>query len=198
MSHNRLRIAGLAITLVIAAAIGIVLSQFAPSPVIRVGLSAVLVGLALYDLRFSRVPNPVVMPLLLAVLPITVTRLVTNELGWGRAAIVLITWLVCFSLWWLHVIGGGDAKLVMALIGTFPDNRLLLAILLSLLVGSTATLLIGRGRADLRRTSAILVTALAGHALPTREEIGEAYQKRSSPATVWISAGGLLYLWWIW
>jgi Flp pilus assembly protein protease CpaA len=198
MNNSHFRVTGLIITLVIAAAVGIVLSRLAPQTVVCVGLSVVLGSLAIYDLRYSRVPNLVVMLMLLAVIPITVTRLVANELGWGWAAIVLATWAVCLSLWWLHVIGGGDAKLVMALVGFFPDNRLLLALLLGLLVGSTATLFLRHGRAGLRRTSAILVTALAGRTLPTLEEIGEAYQKRGSPAAVWISAGSLLYLWWIW
>jgi hypothetical protein len=86
----------------------------------------------------------------------------------------------------------------MALIGLFPDNWLLLAILLGLLVGGTATLMVREGGAGLRRTGAILVTALAGRTLPKREAIREAYHRRGSPAALWISAGGFLYLWWIW
>lgn len=198
MRAEWVRIWGQAIAYVLAILIYVMLIHPAQNIVVRVGLSIVLIGLAIIDLYGARVPNLVILPLLLAVVPLTAAHLVVNELGWGEAAIILTTWAVCLWFWRLRLVGGGDAKLVMALIGIFPDSRLLLAILLGLLVGSTATLIVQHGHTGLRRTNTILATMLSRCMLPMREEIREAYQRRSSPAVAWISAGGLLYLWWIW
>lgn len=198
MRAEWVRIWGQAIAYVLAILIYVRLIHPAQNIVVRVGLSIVLIGLAIVDLYRARVPNLVILPLLLAVVPLTAAHLVANELGWGEAAFILTTWAVCLWLWRLRLVGGGDAKLVMALSGIFPDSRLLLAILLGLFVGSTAILIVQHGYAGLRRTNATLVTTLSRWVLPTREEIREAYHRRSSPAVAWISAGGLLYLWWIW
>jgi Flp pilus assembly protein protease CpaA len=192
------RIWGQAIANVLAILIYVVLIHPAQTIVVRVGLSIVLIGLAIIDLYRARVPNLVILPLVLAVVPLTAMRLMMNELSWGHMALIVITWATCFCLWWMRAIGGGDAKLVMVLAGIFPDNRLLLAILLGLLVGSTATLVIRHGHTGLRRTNSILVTTLSRCVLPTRAEIRETYRTRSSPVVARISAGGLLYLWWIW
>lgn len=189
---------GQAIAYMLALLVYVVLIHPAQIIVVRVGLSIVLIGLAVLDLYRARVPNLVVLPQLLAVVPLTAVRLMMNELNWGQMALIVITWVACLWLWWMRAIGGGDAKLVMGLTGIFPDNRLLLAILLGLLVGSTATLIVRHGYTGLRRTNTILVTTLSRFVLPTHEEVQEVYHRRSSPAVAWISAGGLFYLWWIW
>lgn len=198
MRAEWVRIWGQAIAYVLAILIYVMLIHPAQNIVVRVGLSIVLIGLAIIDLYRARVPNLVMLPLLLAVVPLTAAHLMINGMSWGQMVLIVVTWAACLWLWRMRAIGGGDAKLVMALIGILPDSRLLLAILLGLLVGSTATLIVRHGRTGLRRTNTILVTMLSRCMLPMREEIREAYYRRSSPAVAWISAGGLLYLWWIW
>ncbi len=163
--------------------------------IMRIGLSILLVGLASYDLYRAHVPNVVVMPLMVAVIPLVAVRLLTSEMIWGQVLLIIITWLICFGLWWMHTVGAGDAKLVMTLVGIFPDNRLLLAILLSLLLGSLATLIVRSGRAGLAQSGTILIASVVAHKLPTRAEIHAAYKNRGSPTLIWISLGGLFYLW---
>jgi Flp pilus assembly protein protease CpaA len=90
-----------------------------------------LVVLALYDLRTQRVPNWVTLPLLL-------TGLVLHFPGAPE------TWLGClllFSAWRFGGLGGGDAKLWMALLWLVPRNL--------------------AGRATLAMAAALLLTASA-------------------------------------
>ena len=85
-------------------------------------------------------------------------------------------------------------KLVMGLIGLFPDDRMVMTLLVVVLVGLVAVLITLEGRAGLRRLFALLSTAASG-ALPTREEIKEAYQARPSRITFLIGLAGVVYLW---
>jgi Flp pilus assembly protein protease CpaA len=96
---------------VLAFALVFPVSLNAPFLSVLVGMTALCVWISLYDLRTHRVPNWVTYPMMLA--------------GVGRAlaftdGTMLIYWLAIFSLWQVHFMGGGDAKLLMGFFGLFP------------------------------------------------------------------------------
>lgn len=165
--------------------------------IIRIGLTLILFGLAIYDWRREQVPNAVVLPLLLATVALNGMRLMVGELTEGQGALLVLTWAGCLGLWWMRALGGGDAKLVMALIGLFPDGKLLTMLVGVLLVGHIIILLGRDGLLGLRRLGTLALITLQG-AFPTRAEIRAAYQLRRSPITFLISLAGLAYLWLLW
>lgn len=160
----------------------------------RLTLAAVLVGLGLYDLWRARVPNVIVLPLLIATVPLTAVRLWEGTLDVGGLALLAGAWLISWVLWVLRVFGGGDTKLMMALLGLFPNEQMALTLLLSLLAGLLLVLISSEGRAGLRRLGALFFTAAHG-LLPTREEIQAAYLARGRRITWVIALAGLAYLW---
>jgi len=86
---------------------------------IEVLLLILVFCLAAYDARTKRVPNWVTLPLLIA-------GLVLHFPG------LPITWLAClllFSAWHFGALGGGDAKLWMALLWLVPLELVLPAVL---------------------------------------------------------------------
>lgn len=165
--------------------------------VVRIGLTLILFGLAVYDWRRERVPNVVALPLLLAAIALNGMRLIVGELTEGQGALLVLTWAGCLGLWWMRALGGGDAKLVMALIGLFPEGKLLVMLVGVLLIGHVIILLGREGRRGLRRLGALALNSLQG-AVPTRSEIRAAYQSRRNPITFLISLAGLAYLWLFW
>ena len=160
----------------------------------RLGLSVILVALGTYDLFRARVPNLVVMPLLLAAIPLNVIRLAAGELTLGETGLIMTTWAICLFLWWVRAVGGGDMKLVMVLIGLFPTGQMLTKLVMVLLIGHVVILLGREGRRGLLRLGALAVNTLQG-AVPTRIEIRTVYQTRRTPITFLISLAGLVYLW---
>jgi prepilin peptidase CpaA len=165
--------------------------------VIRLAASIELLALADYDLRHKRVPNCVVQPLLIAGAVVMALRLGLNAVGWGDLALVGMTWATCAVLWWLHAFGGGDMKLVMALVALFPDIQLIYLLLGAVLTGLLLVLLASEGRAGLRRLTMLLTMASQG-VLPQRAEISAAYRSRGQPITFAVSLGAVVYLWLFW
>ena len=150
-----------------------------------------------YDLRHKRVPNWIVQPLLIAGAVVLALRLGLNAAGWGDLALVGLTWATCAVLWWLHAFGGGDMKLVMALVTFVPDIQLIYLLLGAALIGLLLVLVIGDRRAGLQRLALLLT--MAGHGvLPRRAEISAAYRSRGQPITFALSIGTVLYLWFCW
>jgi hypothetical protein len=84
-------------------------------PVVMVGMDALLLGIAIGDLRTRRVPNLVTYPLMLA----GIVRAL-----WVHDPVFLLYWGALWLLWTARFIGGGDAKLLMGLFGLFPDMRM--------------------------------------------------------------------------
>jgi Flp pilus assembly protein protease CpaA len=163
--------------------------------VTRAGLSIILVGLAIYDLKHTVVPNVVVMPLMLAVIPLTLLRLITDAVSWSQVGLIALAWGVCIFMQATRMLGGGDAKLAMALIGIFPDQWMIYTLLAVFLIGHLVILL-GRDRwAGIQRVRRIVLSTLVTRQLPTREEIRAAAQARWRPVTYFVSLAGLLYLW---
>lgn len=165
--------------------------------VVRLGLTGLLAGLAIYDWRRRRVPNWAVQPLLLAGVVLLLARLGRGQVGLAALAWVGGTWAACLVLWWLRAFGGGDMKLVMALIALVPEAQLIYLLLAAALGGLLLNLAFGEGRVGLRRFAALLATASQG-ALPTRAEIAAAYRARGRPITFAFSLAGITYLWLFW
>jgi Flp pilus assembly protein protease CpaA len=161
---------------------------------LRIGLSILLIALAICDLRRGRVPNWIVWPLMVAAILLTILRLAGESLSLNQIGLIVVVWIACFVAWQWHVFGGGDMKLMIALMTLFPEIGMLLMILLSLLVGLIAALLWRDGMKGLRRQMAILFLAAQGQ-LPSQTEISEAYALRSIRITFALSLGGLIYLW---
>jgi len=80
-----------------------------------IGMDALLLGIAIGDLRTRRVPNLVTYPLMLA----GILRAI-----WFHDPVFLLYWGALWLLWTARFIGGGDAKLLMGLFGLFPDMRM--------------------------------------------------------------------------
>jgi hypothetical protein len=102
---------------------------------------------------------------------------------------LVITWLVALALAKANVLGAGDAKLAMALVGLFPDPRLAWLLLASagvvsglyLLVrhGPAAVLLVWQATRDLVRLR-----------LPVEEDLD-----RGQPMAVAVTLAGVVYVW---
>jgi Flp pilus assembly protein protease CpaA len=163
--------------------------------VIRVGISVILIGLALYDLRRCLVPNLVVMPLLVVVIPLNTARFAAGTIALNQIGLIAVTWAVCLFLWAMRVFGGGDVKLAMALIGLFPEIWLINILMAVLVAGHFVILLNRDGWTGFRRLKAIVVDALVTRKLPAPSEIRAAALTQRSPVTYLISGAGLIYLW---
>lgn len=160
---------------------------------VHIGISIVLVGLALYDLKRCRVPNLIIMPLLTAVIPLNITRIVAGE--GGSLGLIAVVWAVCLFLWAMRIFGAGDMKLVMVLIGIFPEIWMVNILVGVLMAGHFVILLSRDGWTSVRRLEAIVMEALVTKALPTPAEIRAVALARRSPVTYLISIAGLIYIW---
>jgi Flp pilus assembly protein protease CpaA len=183
----------------------------------RLAVSAWLITLAVADLRKGEVTNWATVPPLLAVTawqtltgswPLGLTlALILAGAQWPVFAVpslglmVLCAWLAVpsgmdvavwvwvfvYVLWLLRVIGGADAKVVMALMAVFPDGRLAWLLLLCWFGLSVVYLLHRHGRhapqALLKATSGLV-------RFQVLEEEGGRY-----PALPAVALAGLIYVW---
>src|SRR5687767_7542938 len=122
---------------------------------VRLAVTILLVGLAIYDWRYHRVPHGAVQPLLVGGVVILLVRLALGQIGPGALAVAGSTWVACLNLWWLRAFGGGDMKLVMALVALAPEMSLVYLLLAAVLVGLLLNLLLAEGRTGLRRLAAL-------------------------------------------
>lgn len=90
-----------------------------------IGMNALLIGIAVNDLREHRVPNLVTYPLMLIALVRGIAL---------RDPSFLVYWAVLWLAWTTRLMGGGDAKLLMGLFGLFPDFQLAWLMAASILV----------------------------------------------------------------
>jgi Flp pilus assembly protein protease CpaA len=163
----------------------------------RLALTVSLFALAAYDLRMKCVPNALTRAAVIVGWSVLSARLVLGWATWAQVGVATATSLVCLPLVWAKVFGGGDMKLMIALITLFPDARLVYFVMAAVLLGSMLALITWDGRAGLRRLAALLMTASQG-AWPTRSEIAVAYHSRGRPMTFAFSVGAVGYLWLIW
>ena len=87
-------------------------------------------------------------------LPALGLALACRALGGVRAvALTLVVWAVLFSLWEARVIGGGaDARVLMVLLGLYPDPRLVALLGLALFLAAAGVLALRRRPPALNRT----------------------------------------------
>lgn len=114
------RIDELAARTVIAVVVfGVACSMFAPSlPTLElmdmraVLLAAILFVAGIWDLKTGRVPAEITYPLMIAAI---VRAILLNDLSF------LLAWGMLIAIYLLHILGGGDSKLLMGLFGLFPS-----------------------------------------------------------------------------
>jgi Flp pilus assembly protein protease CpaA len=185
----------------------------------KAALSTVLVTAAVLDLKTWRVPHAITWPLLLLavaswILPflllalllvgmlpliwqILAISLLAGTVGWGAwmlndstTRFIALWWGIAYALWTLHVLGGGDVRIFMALAAFFPDSRMIAALWGGFLLVSVVWLLI------LYRRNAPVLLVQAGQGIlggqyPSREDL----QKEGRPTTPGLALGALVYLW---
>jgi hypothetical protein len=84
-----------------------------------------LVAVALWDALRSRIPNWLTLPIML---------LAGGYELYRREWSVLLVWALSFLLWEMHILGGGDAKLIMGLYALFPERLFVLMLLEGILI----------------------------------------------------------------
>lgn len=94
---------------------------------------------SIWDLRERRIPNGLVMPVMLAALCWRIYASAAHRTL--DIAFVLIAWVIVFLLWQIGVWGGGDAKLLMGLLAMFPTQSFLLLFCLCVLAVTLPLLL---------------------------------------------------------
>jgi hypothetical protein len=164
----------------------------------RLGLSTVLVALAIWDWRAGLLPNRGTLPVIgLGVLSLAM-RLIQRALPLTTLALVGIGWALCLLVWWLRIFRGGDTKLIMGLLALFPDRRFVWILLGILFAGALSAIVVREGRTGLRRLGALFYTVLVGRTLPTRDDIEASYQQPGGSHRLGylFSLAGLACLWW--
>jgi len=103
---------------------------------------------------------------------------------------VALWWGVLYALWTLHVLGGGDARLFMALVAFFPDPGMVAALWGGLALAGVVWLIV------LYRRNAVVPLVQAGQGIlsgryPSRGEL----ERHGRPTTPGLVLGALVYLW---
>lgn len=199
--------AGTALTLVMSvmglglgACFGLSGHGWLPSLAWRAGLSAVLIGLAVWDRRAGLLPNRGTLPLTGLGLASLAAHWLQRTMSPSALAVVGGGWAVCLFVWWLRVLRGGDVKLIMSLLALFPEVRFVWILLAILLVGSLSAIVVKEGRTGLRRLGALFYTVFVGRTLPTRDEIEASYRQPGGSHRLGylFSLAGLVCLWLPW
>jgi len=108
------------------------------------------------------------------------------------AQLIVPWWAIIYVLWTLHVLGGADARLFMALVALFPDVALVAALWGGFLVAGVVWLVV------MYRRHAWLPLVQAGRSaqagkFPSLEELKE----QGRPTTPGLALGALVYLWFL-
>ena len=106
--------------------------------------------------------------------------------------LVALWWGVVYVLWTLHVLGGGDVRVFMALVALFPHPGMVAALWGGVLLVSLAWLVV------IHRRHAWIPLLQAGRGIsggryPSREDLKE----QGRPTTPGLVLGALAYLWFI-
>ena len=100
--------------------------------VLKVFVTVWLLSVSAVDLLYRRISNWLVMPVMFGGLAWRIYRLGIGHY-WGLL-FTIISWMVIFMIWRVHIFGGGDAKLLMGLLALFPDERLLFLICIGIVL----------------------------------------------------------------
>ncbi|MGD9029279.1 MAG: A24 family peptidase [Anaerolineae bacterium] len=149
-------------------------------------ITAWLVAVAAWDWRTGRIPNWLSLPMMAVAGGV--------QLYQGRWIIPVI-WALLYLIWRVHIIGGGDAKLLMGLFALFPTQQFALVFGVVTLAVSVPLVVMRHWRGSLGEGLRSFVKTLgSGNPLPTREDL-ETHGRRYA----WtFCLAGVIYLWWLW
>jgi Flp pilus assembly protein protease CpaA len=149
-------------------------------------ITAWLGAVAVWDWRTGRIPNWLSLPM--------VALAGGLQLYQGRWYILLI-WAALYLIWRVHIIGGGDAKVLMGLFALFPTQQFALLFGVIVLAVSIPLILIKHwSGSPVRALRSLVKTMGSGNPLPSREDL-ETYGRRYA----WtFCLPGVVYLWWFW
>lgn len=171
---------------------------------LRVAISGWMIGIAAWDHWRRRVPNWLVLPVMLAALAYQVYLFVVDRPA-SNLGFALVAWVVLFVMWQAHFFGGGDAKFLMALFALFPETRFLAFFALVVLAISVPLLIYqlwqGRRRGPGQEGSEGEGSLLSrmrgrlrdGQLLPTEQDL----TARGRPYCWTFALPGVIFLWWI-
>jgi Flp pilus assembly protein protease CpaA len=184
---------------------------------LKLAITSWLVTVALWDLRTTRIPNQLTFPAMaatgglrfclglwgLGLLLLRVANggdlacygcLTANMQGIGNLLFTLVAWAIIFGGWKLNIIGGGDAKLLMALFALFPTYNFTLIFGLVTLAALLPLLVLQYwGKRPLDALWKMVFRLRTG-LFPTREEL-----ERKGKQYAWVFClPGVIYLWLLW
>lgn len=114
---------------------------------------------------------------------------------WVRPLFVVVGFAVCFGLWMLHFIGGGDAKFLMALLALFPHSEFVLLMAVVLLVVTSVLFVLEVAKTGLRtKLRNLRNRALTGALLPTEADLTE----HGKPLAWTYALPAAIYVWPYW
>jgi len=150
-----------------------------------ISLSAYLLLAAAWDLHTLQVPNWLTLPALCGVLAWRLAHLDVSFLPF---------WAACLVSWYVHVLGGGDVKLLMVLFGLFPEVGLVYTFLIGAAVILALLVLWRRARTRKLQTGFVSLgqRVLALNFFPS----ARALQEQGEPFTFVIALVGIVYVWW--
>ena len=171
----------------------------------RVVITVWLVLISMRDTRqgiiLNRMTGPIflgvgVFQILYAAIVLRTTPALPGEPGWWvRPIFILVGFAVCFGLWMLHFIGGGDAKFLMALLALFPHSEFILLMAVVLFVVTSALFAAEVWRAGLmNKLRALRTRALTGALLPTEADLTE----HGKPLAWTYALPAAIYVWPYW
>ena len=186
---------------------------------LKLAITAWLVAVALWDLRTARIPNQLTFPAMAATggfrlclglwgLGLFLLRAANGGnpacsdggclggymQGTANLLFMLVAWAIIFGGWKLNIMGGGDAKLLMALFALFPTYNFALTFCLVVLVALLPLLVLQyRGKRPLDALWEMVLRLRTGF-FPTREELEE-----TGKPYAWVFClPGVIYLWLLW
>ena len=177
-----------------------------------------LVAIAYVDARTAIIPNQLTLPAIALLgrwraihggwyaLTVTAARLgllshtqihlgLVDGQALSRLLFVLLAWGLCFLLWQLHVVGGGDAKTLMALFALFPTADFGAFLCAGVLILSLPLLALKLWRTGPCTCWQVLREKLTeGPLLPTEREL----EAKGQPYAWTFCLPGVAYLWFLW
>ncbi len=177
-----------------------------------------LFTIAYLDARTATIPNWLTLPAMALfggwrLLRVAVTALSARYLQPGRMsggwvaslfsdaqampalAFMIVAWGLCFALWELHVLGGGDSKALMGMLALFATAEFVIFLAIAVLILSLPLLWIKwRGKRPPGIVAALRRRLEVGSFFPTERELEE--QGRPYAWTFCVPA--VIYLWLLW
>ena len=159
-----------------------------PSLGVKLGITLWLLIVSAWDHQSRRVPNWLVLPVMFVALGWRIYE--TLFAGVNALGFVVVAWIALFLLWQGHILGGGDAKFLMAILAIFPTTQFLIFFSLVVLVVSLPLLIIH----CVKTRSLPFRHGTDGRVgLPTAEDL----HQRGRPYCWTLALPGVIYLWWV-